>query len=670
MVSKLHSFAKKAVLPVGIPMAMLTAFLIYDDRKSSHRYNAPHKSIIPPPTTPPRSRSEIMRSLAKTAEYDVLIIGGGATGTGAAWDAVTRGYKTALVERDDFASATSSRSTKLVHGGVRYLEKAFWQADYNQYLLVKEALAERRHFLDMAPHLSFPLPIMIPVYKWWQLPYYYVGVKMYDLIAGRANLEPSYLLTRTRALRTFPMLNESELKGAIVYYDGSQNDSRMNASLAVSAAEKGADILNYTEVVGLLKNEQGKVIGAEVVDRETNERYAIKAKAVINATGPFTDTIRKMDDQKAQDIQIGSSGVHIVLPGWYCPNDIGLLDAATSDGRVVFFLPWQGSTIAGTTDRPCEIDNNPEPAEEDIQFILDEVKHYIDGKLDVKREDVRAAWSGIRPLVRNPDAADTQNVVRSHAVFVGESNLITIAGGKWTTFREMAEEVVNKAAEIAGLPKRKCVTRTSKLVGAQGWNELVYTDLIRDFGITSRSAKHLSENYGMRAFDVARLCTPTALSPEGRVVQRNARISPLYPFLDGEVLYAMTYEYARTPVDVLARRTRLAFLDAEAARDALPGVIEVMARHLNWSLERQGQEFTDSMRWLMAMGLREHKTAPSSEAVTVAPSTHGITDEPHSGTSTVEEAMQAKLAVSQPEAAPISVESSRKLVANEAPAHK
>jgi len=609
-VVKSLAFARKAALPVGIPLGLLTAFLIYDDRKSLKRYNTPHRTKLPDPTPLPRSRQEIVQSIADSTEYDMLIIGGGATGAGVAWDAVTRGYKTCLVERDDFANATSSRSTKLVHGGVRYLEKAFWQADYNQYLLVKEALAERRHFLDMAPYLSFPLPIMIPVYRWWQLPYYYIGVKAYDMIAGSANLESSYLLTRTRALNSFPMLNDSHLKGAIVYYDGSQNDARMNSLLATSAIDKGADILNYADVTNLVKNEQGKTIGVEVLDRETNTAYTIKAKAVINATGPFTDAIRRMDDQKAQNIQIGSSGVHIILPGWYCPNNIGLLDAATSDGRVVFFLPWQGSTIAGTTDRPSGVEANPTPSEEDIEFVLGEVKHYIDGKIDVQREDVKAAWCGIRPLVKDPNSSDTQNVVRSHALFVSPSGLITIAGGKWTTFREMAEQTVDKAIEVAKLEPRACKTKEIRLNGTEGWTNLVYTDLIRDFGISAASALHLSSNYGMRAFDVARLCAPTGLNAEGRVIQRDARISAFHPFLDGEILYAMEYEQARTAIDVLARRMRLAFLDAEAAREALPSVIDIMARNLNWSIERQGQEFTDGVQWLQSMGLPQHNTAP------------------------------------------------------------
>lgn len=604
--SKALRFIKKAALPVGVPCALLGSYLLYDNYRADHRHNAPYTPYVPTPAPVPRTRDEILKSLADTVEYDILVIGGGATGTGIAWDSVTRGYATALVERGDFSSETSSKSTKLVHGGVRYLEKAFWNLDYGQYKLVKEALHERGYFLQMAPYLSFALPIMIPVYKWWQLPYYYAGMKMYDLIAGKGNLEPCHLLSRTNALRQFPQLNDNELKGAIVYYDGLQNDTRMNSSLAVSAIERGADILNYCEVTGLTKDSNtGKVNGAKVTDRETGNEYTVKAKAVINATGPFTDRIRRMDDPNTEKIEIGASGVHIVLPGWYCPPNLGLLDASTSDGRVVFFLPWQGSTIAGTTDNACDIEYNPTPKEEDIQFILDEVRTYIDSKIDVRRSDVQAAWCGIRPLVKEPGAKDTQSVVRSHAIFTSPSDLITIAGGKWTTFREMAEETVDKAIEVGHLVPRTCVTKDKdvKIVGSDGWNPMLYTDLVRDHQLEPETAYHLSTSYGTRAFDVAKLCAPSSYSLDGHVVLRDNRVSPKYPILDGEIVYGIDYEYARTPIDIIARRTRLAFLDAEAARDALPHIVEVMGDKMGWSKERKTEELAKSVKWLVSMGL-------------------------------------------------------------------
>ena len=373
-------------------------------------------------------------------EYDLLVIGGGATGSGIALDAVTRGLRVALVDRDDFASGTSSKSTKLVHGGVRYLEKAVWELDYNQYALVKEALRERKYFLDTAPHLSMWLPIMIPMQKWWQAPYFWAGAKAYDLLAGSEGIEKSYFLTKSRALDAFPMLKANDLVGAMVYYDGAHNDSRMNVSIAATAALYGATVANHVEVTGLTKGPDGRLNGATVKDviAEKNGKKAqeitIKAKGIINATGPFTDAVRKMDDQQVQEIVAPSSGVHVVLPGYYSPqkNSMGLIDPSTSDGRVIFFLPWQGNTIAGTTDAPCDINQNPIAGEEEIGWILNEIKEYLAPDINVRRGDVLAAWSGIRPLVKDPKAKNTESLVRNHLVTMSDSGLLTCAGGKWT----------------------------------------------------------------------------------------------------------------------------------------------------------------------------------------------------------------------------------------------
>ena len=324
------------------------------------------------PTGPLLSREAQLHSL-KTDQFDVLVIGGGATGSGCALDAATRGLKTAMVELDDFSSGTSSRSTKLIHGGVRYLQKAILGLDYEQYKMVKEALHERANLLQIAPHLSFPLPIMLPVYRWWQLPYFWAGIKAYDLVSGTECLESSYLLTKSRALEQFPMLKKKELCGAIVYYDGMHNDARMNISIAISAARLGATITNHTKVLALNKDAEGVISGARVRNQLTGEEFDIKAKSVINATGPFTDSIRKMDDGQTRDIVCPSAGIHIMLPDYYSPSSMGLLDPATSDGRVIFFLPWEGLTIAGTTDTPCPVTHSPGPSEQDVQLILNEV---------------------------------------------------------------------------------------------------------------------------------------------------------------------------------------------------------------------------------------------------------------------------------------------------------
>lgn len=349
--------------------------------------------------------SQVSASRSKTSSdaYDLLVIGGGATGTGIALDAATRGLKVALVERDDFSSGTSSKSTKLVHGGVRYLEKAVWNLDYNQYKLVKEALRERRYFLDTAPHLSSWLPIMLPLQKWYEAPYFWAGTKFYDFLAGSEGIESSYFLPRSKAINAFPMLKKDNLFGALVYYDGQHNDSRMNVSLAMTAALYGATVVNHLEVTGLQKDGNGKLCGARVRDLipERNgengnaDEFVVRAKGIINATGPFVDAIQQMDEPRKKDIVAPSLGVHVVLPGYLSPQNMGLIDPSTSDGRVIFFLPWQGNTIAGTTDTPCAITQNPGAGEQDINWILNEVRGYLTPDINLQRSDVLAAWSGM-----------------------------------------------------------------------------------------------------------------------------------------------------------------------------------------------------------------------------------------------------------------------------------
>lgn len=571
--------------------------------------------------------------------YDLLIIGGGATGTGIALDAVTRGLKVALVERDDFASGTSSKSTKLVHGGVRYLEKAVWELDYNQYKLVREALRERKYFLDTAPHLSMWLPIMIPVQKWWQAPYFWAGTKFYDLLAGSEGIESSYFLTKSRALDAFPMLKKDNLFGALVYYDGAHNDSRMNVSLAMTAALYGSTIVNHVEVTGLMKDENGKLNGARVKDlvREKDgkvaEEFTIRAKGIINATGPFTDSIRKMDDQGASDIVAPSSGVHVILPGYYSPSKMGLIDPATSDGRVIFFLPWQGNTIAGTTDAPTNITQNPIAGEEEISWILSEIQGYLAPDINVRRGDVLAAWSGIRPLVRDPKSKNTESLVRNHLLTASDSGLLTCAGGKWTTYRQMAEETVDEALRLYNLKSGPvlqvprisgtemvddsapldgtCQTHQVRLLGAHGFSKTLFINLIQHFGVETDIAKHLTESYGDRAWTVAALSAPT----EKRFPVRGIRISPLYPFIDGEIRYAVRHEYAQTAVDVLARRTRLAFLNAQAALEALPYVIDLMGEELHWDAKRRKKEWKDTVQFLASMGLPKSKLGVTRKGV-------------------------------------------------------
>ncbi|CAO1633093.1 unnamed protein product [Sympodiomycopsis kandeliae] len=568
------------------------------------------KSSSPSPAaskaSTPEAKAAEQKKLESKDGFDLLIIGGGATGTGVAVDAATRGLSVALVERDDFGAGTSSKSTKLIHGGVRYLQKAVFELDYGQYQMVREALHERKTFLHIAPYLSEHLPIMLPVYRWWQVPYYWAGTKMYDALAGSENMESSYVLSRGKAMEAFPMLKNDGLAGAVVYYDGQHNDTRMNIALALTAVHHGAVLANHTEVIALHKKEvagkeEKQICGARMKDLLTGDEWDVKCKGVINATGPFSDSIRKLDFPTAQEIVAPSSGVHITLPGYYSPRGMGLIDPQTSDGRVIFFLPWQGNTIAGTTDTAAPVEAHPKPKEEEIQWILDEVRNYLSPDIKVRRADVLSAWSGLRPLVRDPAAKDTQSLVRNHMINISESGLLTIAGGKWTTYREMAEQTVDKAIEEFKLePQRGCVTKQTRLLGSHGWSKTMYVKLLQRFGLDTDVAKHLAATYGDRAWSVCSIAEPTGQ----RWPVHGVRLDPLYPYIEAEVRYACRSEYAATVQDFIARRSRLSFLNVEATVSTLPRIIDIMAEELGWSSSRQESEMRTTLDFLGSMGLQ------------------------------------------------------------------
>ncbi|NWU15950.1 GPDM protein, partial [Cephalopterus ornatus] len=544
------------------------------------------------------TREQQILALQTNSEFDVIVIGGGATGCGCALDAATRGLKTALLERYDFSSGTSSRSTKLIHGGVRYLQKAIMKLDFEQYRMVKEALEERAHLLQSAPHLSAPLPIMLPIYKWWQLPYYWIGIKLYDLVAGSQCLKSSYVLTKSRALELFPMLRKDKLVGAIVYYDGQHNDARMNLAIALTAARYGAATANYAEVRHLLKTTdpasgKPRVCGVRCRDVLTGKEFDVRGKCVINATGPFTDSVRKMDDEDVPNICQPSAGVHIVMPGYYSPDNMGLLDPATSDGRVIFFLPWEKMTIAGTTDSPTDVTSHPIPTEEDINFILSEVRNYLGADVEVRRGDVLAAWSGIRPLVTDPNSKDTQSISRNHVVTISDSGLVTIAGGKWTTYRAMARDTIDAAIQEHNLKAGSSRTMGLQLEGAQDWSPTLYIRLVQDYGLESEVAQHLASTYGDKAFEVAKIAQVTG--KRWPIVGK--RLVSEFPYIEAEVVYGVK-EYARTAVDMISRRTRLAFLNVQAAEEALPRIVDIMAKELNWSEQKKKEELETAKKFL------------------------------------------------------------------------
>ena len=524
-------------------------------------------------------RQENLLKLKDGSLFDLIVIGGGATGCGTALDAATRGLKVALIEKNDFSEGTSSRSTKLVHGGVRYLEMAVKKLDKVQYNLVKDGLRERYILLKNAPHLSKRLPLVTPLYSWIDIPYIFAGLKLYDILSGKRNIGRSRLLKRKEALRRFPRLKAEGLKAGVLYYDGQFHDARMAVSLALTAEQHGAAIINHVAVTGFLK-EEGRISGVQLTDSLNGETWNLRARGVINASGPFVDHVRLMDNPAAPKILSASTGIHIVLDKRFAPPNTGLMIPETEDGRVLFVLPWEGHALVGTTDEPADVSEHPKPLESEIDYLVRHVTRYFN--LQVERSDVKAVWSGLRPLVSDPKAADTAGLARDHIIEESESGLQTIAGGKWTTYRKMAQDSVDQAIKLFGLsaPKPDCQTENLPIVGGADYNEKGDLDLIKKYAFDEDVATHLNQTYGDQAVKVS------ALAAEGY----GARLLENHPILEAEVLYAVRHEMAERIIDVLARRLSVALLDTEAARMAVPRVRDIMANELGWSKERCNEE--------------------------------------------------------------------------------
>ncbi|MFK5926128.1 MAG: FAD-dependent oxidoreductase [Desulfuromusa sp.] len=524
-------------------------------------------------------RHENLKKLRDESLFDLIIIGGGATGCGVALDAATRGLKVALIEKNDFSEGTSSRSTKLVHGGVRYLEMAVKTLDRVQYNLVKDGLHERGLLLKNARHLSNRISFVTPLYKWFDVPYVFAGLKFYDILSGKQNIGHSRLLSRKEALRRFPGLKSEGLKAGVLYYDGQFHDARMALSLALTAEQKGAVITNHVAVSGLLK-EEGKLSGVELTDSLNGDTWQLQAKGIINATGPFVDQIRMIDNPQAPKIITSSTGIHIILDKRFAPPDTGLMIPETDDGRVLFVLPWENHALVGTTDEPAEVTEHPLPLESEIDYLLRHVDRYFN--LQVSRSDVKAVWSGLRPLVSDPKAADTAKLARDHVIEDSASGLLTIAGGKWTTYRKMALDTVDHALKLYKLtaPKPTCQTEQLPIMGSADYNEKGDLELIDKYGFDPDIAAYLNRTYGDQAERVAEL---TLGGYAARLVEN-------HPVLEAEVLYAARYELAERVIDVLARRMPLALLDTEAAKQAAPRVLEIMAEELKWDQQRRAEE--------------------------------------------------------------------------------
>jgi len=481
--------------------------------------------------------------------WDVAIIGGGATGLGCAVDAASRGYDVLLLERSDFAKGTSSRSTKLVHGGVRYLQQG-------NFSLVLEALRERGLLQQNAPHLVSNLPFVVPNYEWWEAPFYGIGLKLYDMMAGELGFGGSRILSNEETRKRLPTIETEGLRGGVIYHDGQFDDARLAITLAQTAADHGATLINYAQVSGLLK--QGDlIIGVEVEDVESGSIHRPKARVVINATGAFSDGVRRMDAVDAQSIIQPSQGIHIVLDRAFLPGNDAIMVPHTDDGRVVFVIPWNERVVVGTTDTPVDaIPLEPVPRDGEIDWLLETSARYL--IRDPERSDVRATFAGIRPLVKSGGEDNTAALSRDHTVNVSKSGLVTIAGGKWTTYRKMAEDTIDCAVAIAQLPDRRCGTRDLHL-----------------HGYAPRTGSAVSEAFAIYGSDGPAL--------QRLVEERPALAKSLHPDFDyvaAQVVWAVRHEMARTVEDVLARRLRVLFLDTRASLAMAPVVAALMAAEL------------------------------------------------------------------------------------------
>ncbi|MGB1209973.1 MAG: FAD-dependent oxidoreductase [Lacinutrix venerupis] len=510
-------------------------------------------------------RETLINQLKATKNWDVIVIGGGATGLGVALDCTTRGYKTLLLEQVDFAKGTSSRSTKLVHGGVRYLAQG-------NIDLVREALYERGLMLKNASHLVNDQSFIIPNYSYWDNLFYTIGLKVYDFLSGKLSFGKSLRIKKSETISRLSTLKIDNLKGGVVYHDGQFDDSRLAVNIAQTCIENGATVINHCKVKNLLKNEKGIVNGVVAVDVETNEEYALNAKTVINATGVFTDEVLKMDDAALKNTIRPSQGIHLVFDKSFLPGNDAIMIPKTDDGRVLFLVPWHDKVVVGTTDTLLDSHSlEPKPLDKEIDFILNTANRYLNK--NVTKDDVLSIFAGLRPLAAPKDKSEkTKEISRSHKIIVSESELVTITGGKWTTYRRMAQDTVNKIIELNKLPDAKCKTKQLLIHGANG--------------AVDRS-NHMYI-YGTDKVKVEQLIKEDATLSE--------RLHPDLQFTKAEVVFAVRHEMARTIEDVLARRVRILFLNAKAAIEIAPIVGELIRKELGQTTDWRSQQISNFIK--------------------------------------------------------------------------
>lgn len=505
-------------------------------------------------------RDTILQSIRDTGKvWDMIIIGGGATGLGTAVDGASRGLSVLLLEQADFAKGTSSRATKLVHGGVRYLA----QGDIG---LVREALHERGLLLKNAPHLVKNESFIIPNYSWFDGVFYTIGLTIYDLLAGKLGFGRAKHISKKETIQRLPGIEDKGLHGGVVYHDGQFDDSRLAINLAQTALEQGASVLNYVAVTGLIKDADGKIAGVKAVDAETETSYNLKAKTVINATGVFVDDVLKMDVPDKKPLVRPSQGVHLVLNREFMPGEDAIMIPKTEDGRVLFVVPWHNKLLVGTTDTPINSHSlEPVALDAEIEFILRTAAKYL--KKVPTRKDVLSVFAGLRPLAAPQDeSSKTKEISRSHKLIVSPSGLVTITGGKWTTYRKMSEDTVNKAIEVGKLPGKPCITASLPVHG-------------------SKPNPDRNSHWYVYGADI-----PKVLALVNEHADWANRVHPDDEYTKGEVIWAVRNEMARTVEDILARRTRVLFLNARLATAMAPEVARLMAGELGKDAQWQTEQ--------------------------------------------------------------------------------
>ncbi|MCE7041543.1 glycerol-3-phosphate dehydrogenase/oxidase [Dyadobacter sp. CY312] len=526
------------------------------------------------------NRQDSLQGL-KQNEFDICIIGAGASGAGCALDAMLRGYKVALIDKKDFASETSSKSTKLIHGGVRYLEQAFKKLDFAQLKQVRHGLEERHLVLNNAPHLARPLALVTPVSSWLEGLYFTIGLKMYDSFASNDSLPKSKWLSKSEVLKQIPTLSKSKVHSAVLYYDGQLDDARYCLALVQSAAEAGAVVANYVEVAGLEKGTEGKINVVNAIDSESGESFSIRTKLVLNCTGPFSDHIRLMANAGLEERIRPSKGVHAVLPYETLNSSYAMLIPKTSDGRVVFAIPFEGAMILGTTDTESDnIDVEPGLNEREKQYLADTLNPYLEEKINISK--LQAGFGGLRPLLSAETSKSTKSLLRDHEVEIdAASGLVSLLGGKWTTYRLMAKDAIDQIDGIFG-KRNECSTASHTLAGGVDYLFENYKKLVSKYGLSVDICQHLVRKYGSRAEEVCLL----TLHDESL----KAPLDPAYPYIRAEVVYCAKVEMAVTPRDFLARRVRLEITDWNTTLKVLPTVAALMAEELNWTAEKREQE--------------------------------------------------------------------------------